>query len=382
MTGDYEKQLNVPILDLTAQHQQLEPELSEIMREVVDENAFILGEELDRFEAEFASFCEAEHCVGVSSGTDALKLALHAAGIGSDDEVITVPMTFIATVEAICASGADPVLVDVDPDTYTMDPERLEAAISERTAAVIPVHLYGQPADMTAIRDIADEYDLTVITDACQSHGARWEGERAGGLGDLCCFSFYPGKNLGALGDAGCVTTDRKSYAERLNMLRNHGQREGGEKYRHEVLGYNARMDNLHAAVLRLKLEQLDRWNQQRRSNARSYDEMLGDVPGIVTPYTAEPAEPVYHQYTIQIDQRDRAKEYMSDRGVQCGTHYPRPLHVQDACSFLDLDRGDRPKSENACARVLTLPCFPELTDQQQSHVVKSLKSFLNTVRD
>jgi dTDP-4-amino-4,6-dideoxygalactose transaminase len=377
MTGNYNRNLQVPILDLTAQHEQLEPELSQTIQEVVQDNAFILGEELEQFESEFASYCDAEHCAGVSSGTDALKLALHAAGVGEEDEVITVPVTFIATVEAICSTGADPVLVDVDPDTYTMDPDRLEDAITDRTAAVVPVHLYGQPADMTAIRNIADQHDLTVVTDACQAHGARWDGDRTGGLGDLACFSFYPGKNIGALGDAGCVTTDRASYADRLKALRNHGQREGEEKYRHRELGYNARMDNLHAAVLRLKLEHLDRWNEERRSNAATYDEMLGDVPGVVTPYTAGPAEHVYHQYTIRVEHRERAQEFMGDRGVQCGTHYPRPLHMQDACSFLDLEEGDLPASEHACSRVLTLPCFPELSEEQQRHVVKSLKSFV-----
>ncbi len=378
MDRSYDRFMEVPILDLTAQHERIEPELMETVRDVISENAFIMGEELEQFESEFADFCDVDHCIGVSSGTDALRLALHAAGIGDGDEVITVPVTFIATVEAICSVGAEPVFVDVDPETYTMDPDQLEAAISDRTAALLPVHLYGQPADMDSICSVAEQHDLTVIEDACQAHGASWNETRVGGWGDLGCFSFYPGKNIGAPGDAGSVTTSDSDLASRVRTLRNHGQPEKAEKYQHEELGYNARLDNLHAATLRLKLQHLEQWNEQRRRNADRYDREFTGVSGIRIPKTAEGAEHVYHQYAVQVEERDEAQTFMGDRGIDCGVHYPRPLHYQEACSFLGYEKGDFPVSERICSRVLTLPCFPELTDGQQEHVVDALRAFLS----
>ncbi len=366
-----DESLEVPILDLSAQHRQIESEMWDLISSIVDRNAYILGSELSSFEEAFASFCGVSHAVGVSSGTDALQLALHAAGVGPGDEVITVPHTFIATVEAIDALGATPVFVDIDEETYCMDPEGIEPALTEKTKAVLPVHIYGQPADMERIRSIVERYDLRVIEDASQAHGARWNGDRAGSLGDLGCFSFYPGKNMGALGDAGGVTTSDPKMAERLRSLRNHGQ--PAEKYRHVEMGYNARMDNLHAAVLELKLQHLDDWNASRREHARRYDRELGEEHGVTVPAVASAAQPVYHQYAVLVENRDEVKAKMSQRGISCGVHYPIPLHLQEACKDLGYEQGDFPVAEKVCSTVLTLPCFPEMTERQQDHVIRSL---------
>jgi len=361
----------VPILDLAAQHERLQPRLDEIIASVVDRNAYILGDELVSFERAFASFCQVAECVGVSSGTDALELALRVAGVGAGDEVITVPHTFIATVEAIDAVGATPVFVDIDRDTYCIDPDLVEEAVTEETGALLPVHIYGQPAPMSSLRSIANTHDLPVIEDASQAHGARWNGQRAGGLGDLGCFSFYPGKNMGALGDAGGVTTSDRRMGDRLRSLRNHGQPD--EKYRHVEMGYNARMDNLHAAVLELKLEHIDDWNASRREHARRYDRLLGDADGVTTPAVADAAEPVYHQYAVLVENRDKVQAKLGERGIHCGVHYPMPLHLQEACDDLGYEQGDFPVAEHVCSSVLTLPCFPEMTERQQDHVINSL---------
>ncbi len=368
---------NVPILDLTQQHQNLDADLKEIFAELMKDNAYILGEELNEFEKAFAEFCGTEHCIGVSSGTEALRLALYAWGVGKGDEVITVPFTFAATVEAIVHTGATPVFVDIEPDTYTMNPEQVENRINERTEALLPVHLYGQPTNMDRIRSLATEHDLLLLEDACQAHGATWKDQRVGALGDLGCFSFYPGKNMGALGDAGAITTAVDTLADRIRSLRNHGQK--NEKYRHFTPGFNSRMDNIQAAFLHEKLPELEDWNQKRNQHASRYDDQLEAVDQITTPDVDERATHVYHQYAIQTPERDRLQQFLSNRNIQTGIHYPRPLHLQPAFDHLSYEKGDFPVSERVGDRVLTLPCFPEMTQKQQDHVIQSITQYFDS---
>lgn len=352
------KTSQVPFVDLSAQYAAIAEEIDEAILQVVHGTGFILGRDVGLFEEEFAAFCEAQYAVGVDSGTSALELALRACGIGPGDEVVTAANTFIATALAISYTGATPALVDVDPQTYTMDVSWLERAITSRTKAVIPVHLYGQPADMDPILEIARQHGLVVIEDACQAHGARYKGKRVGCLGHAAAFSFYPAKNLGAYGDGGMVVTDDERVAESVQMLRDYGQR---EKYHHVLRGYNHRLDTLQAAVLRVKLQYLDAWNAARRQHAQLYRELLAHGP-VAAPVEPDYAESVYHLYVIRVQDRDGVRTYLRDKGVATGIHYPIPIHLQPAYRDLGYEKGRFPVTEEYAGQILSLPMYAELT--------------------
>jgi dTDP-4-amino-4,6-dideoxygalactose transaminase len=358
--------MNIPFVDLKTQYENIRDEIDPAIAEVVSTGWFVGGPRVKAFEEQFASFCQVEHAIGVSSGTAALHVALAAAGIGSGDEVITVPNTFIATTEAITLAGARPVFVDIDPESCNIDAGRIEEAITPRTRAVIPVHLYGQPADMDPIMEIARTHDLVVIEDACQAHGAEYKGKKTGGLGHIGCFSFYPGKNLGAYGDGGMVVTNDAGLAETVRMLSNHGQK---EKNRHPREGFNYRLDAIQAAVLGVKLKHLERWNAQRRDHARLYGELLADLE-VKTPVEKKFAKHVFHLYIIRLNQRDELAEHLSSRGVSVGFHYPVALHQQKAYARLGYGPGDFPLAEACAEQVLSLPMYPELTEAHIHSVV------------
>jgi dTDP-4-amino-4,6-dideoxygalactose transaminase len=352
----------IPFLDLKAQYASLKPEVDATVIKVLESGQYVLGEEVAQFEREFAEYCDARHGIAVNSGTSALHLALLAGGIGAGDEVITTPFTFVATVSAICYTGARPVFVDIDPVTFTLDPARLEQAITPRTKAIIPVHLYGQMADMDPILDIAHHYRLLVIEDACQAHGAEYKGQRAGSLGISGCFSFYPGKNLGAYGEGGMVVTSDDEQMQKIRMLRDWGQE---QRYHHALKGFNFRMDAIQGSVLRIKLRHLEQWTEARRANARRYGSLLGGVQGVTTPVESADRRHVYHIYAIRSADRDGLLRTLQDAGVQTGLHYPIPVHLQQAHADLGYQPGDFPESEAAANRVLSLPMFPELTSRQ-----------------
>lgn len=363
----------IPFLDLKAQYQSIKAEVEPAVLRVLESCGYVLGPEVKAFEEEFAAYIGAKHAIACNTGTSALHLAFLSAGIGPGDEVITVPHTFIATTEAITQAGARPVFVDVDPATSTLDPARLEAAITPRTRAVIPVHLYGRPADMDPILDIARRRHLAVIEDACQAHGARYRGKRAGSMGHVGCFSFYPGKNLGAFGDAGALVTDDPEVARRARMLREHGQ---SRKYVHDTEGYTGRLDALQAAVLRLKLSFLEEWNRARRENAKRYDELLSGISGLSFHRPHDGIEPVYHLYVVFVEDREGLREHLGRKGIGTGLHYPLPLHLQQAYAAMGHRRGDFPVSEHLAERLLSLPMYAELAPEQIEHVASSIREF------
>ena len=363
----------IPLVDLKAQYQSIQPEIDEAIQRIIANTSFVLGKEVADFEAAFADFCGVEHAIGVSSGTGALFLALLGYDIGPGDEVITTPFTFFATGEAISQVGARPVFVDVDPVTYNIDPALIEAAITPHTKAIMPVHLYGQPADMDAINDIAQRHDLVVIEDAAQAHGSLYQGKRAGNLGDAACFSFYPSKNLGCYGDGGAVVTNDARLAERVRKLRNHGR---VTKYEHDELGYGHRIDALQTAILGAKLPHLDDWNEGRRQRAAAYDRLLADTP-LITPRHLPETTPVYHCYTVRTPNRDAVVKSLQTAGIGVGVHYPIPLHLQPAYRFLELEEGSYPVSEQMSAEVMSLPLYAELTEAQQDEVVVAVKEAL-----
>lgn len=353
--------MQVPFVDLRAQYVSIKDEVDAAIRGVLDDCAYVGGVSLDHFERDFAVYCRARYAIGVANGTDALHLALRAVGVGADHEVIAPAHTFIATAAAIEMSGARPVFVDVDPETYTMDPTGVEAAITPRTRAIIPVHLYGQPVDMQPILEVADQRDLVVIEDAAQAHGAEYRGQRVGGIGHLGCFSFYPSKNLGAYGDGGAVTTNDAELARRVSQLRDHGRI---SKYEHSVVGYNSRLDALQAAVLRVKLQHLDEWNRQRQRVAAWYDEALA-LAGLAPPRVRPDSTHVYHLYVVRTATREEFRSRLESEGISTGVHYPIPLHLQPAFRHLGYRIGDLPASEAAANQVFSLPIFPELTRAQ-----------------
>ncbi len=357
----------VPFQDVRAQTAAIRPELDAALARVLDSGQFILGDEVTAFEQEFAAFCETSDCVGVDSGISALELALRAAGVGPGDEALTVSHTFIATVSAISFTGATPVLVDVRPDTYLLDPATLEAAITPRTKAIIPVHLYGQTVEMDPVLALAERYHLFVLEDACQAHGARYKGRRAGSLGHAAAFSFYPAKNLGAAGDAGAVTTNDPQLAERIRLLRNYGQR---AKYQHETLAFNRRLDAIQAAMLRVKLRYLDGWNAARRQIAREYTARLAGLP-IGLPGVASENEPVWHLYVIRAADRAGLQQRLAAAGIESGLHYPTPVHRQKA--YPELAGLHLPVSEWIASQCLSLPMYAEMTAAQISAVVDAL---------
>jgi dTDP-4-amino-4,6-dideoxygalactose transaminase len=366
--------MQVPFLDLAAQHKPIRAEILAAIGEVVDRNAFAGGPFVAKFEEDFAAFCRTRHAIGVGNGTDALWFALLALGVGPGDEVITVPNTFMATAEAISYCGATPVFVDVAERTQTLDPGLLERAITQRTKAVIPVHLYGQMADMDPIMEIAGRHGLAVVEDACQAHGAEYKGRRAGSIGNAGCFSFYPGKNLGAWGEAGAVVTNDQALAGRIKVLRDHGQE---TKYHHTSIGWNGRMDGIQAAVLSVKLKGLEQGNAARREHARRYSELLSGAHGLTVEPPASYGAPVFHLYVVRVGERDRVLHAMAQRGISCGIHYPIPVHLQKAYQHLGLGVGSFPVSERCAREILSLPMFPELTPNQIEAVAKELRSLL-----
>ena len=365
----------VPMIDLKAQLERIRPEVNTALSRVLSSTAFVFGEDVRLFEEEFARFCDTTHACAVANGTDALQLSLRAYGVRQGDEVVTVANTFIGTGEAILLVGATPVFVDVDPVTYTMDPERLEAAITPRTKVVIPVHLYGHPADMTAITEIARRRGVPVLEDAAQAHGAQWRGRRVGTLGHAACFSFYPAKNLGAMGDAGMVTSSDGDFIKRLRRIANHGA--GDHQYDNVVLGTNSRLDSLQAAVLRIKLPHLDRWNDERRERAAAYSRALRGLSGVVLPREKDGARSAWHLYTIRVPERDALRAHLREKGIASAVHYPRPIHLQPAMSAAGGEEGDLPVSEEVSGEVLSLPLYPELSPESIERVAAEVRAFV-----
>jgi dTDP-4-amino-4,6-dideoxygalactose transaminase len=362
--------IKVPYLDLKAQYKSIKPEIDAAIARVLDSCQFVLGPEVAAFEQEFAAYCGATECIALNSGTSALHLALLAAGVGPGDEVITVPFTFVASVAAVIYAGARPVLIDIDPRSFTMDPAAIEAAITPRTKAILPVHLYGQPADMAPIMEVAKRHGLVVIEDAAQAHGAKCNGRPVGSIGDIACFSFYPGKNLGAYGEGGAVTTSNPDYARTIRMLRDWGQ---DRKYHHLLHGFNYRMEGFQGAILRVKLRHLERWTEARRAVVRQYNELLSDA-GIETPAEMPWARHVYHVYTLRTDDRDGLQAALQAEGIQTSIHYPVPAHLQPAYADLGYGRGAFPRSEKAAEQVLSLPLYPELSSQAIVEVARAVK--------
>lgn len=366
-----------PLTDLRAQLESIEDEINEAIAGVLRSGQFILGAEVEALEKEIAAYLGVKYAVGVASGTDALQLALLACGITAGDEVITTPFTFIATAEAITQCGARPVFADIEPDTYNIDPARVEPKITENTKAILPVHLYGQAADMDPVLELARKYDLSVIEDCAQSLGAEYRGKKAGSLGDAACFSFFPGKILGAYGDGGMVATDNPQIADKVKMLRNHGCR---EKYYHLITGSNSRLDGIQAAVLRVKLKHLDGWINQRRQKATLYNRLIADIDGVEPPYTAAYTHHVFNYYTIRLKKlqgyRDKLQQQLASNGIATAIYYPLSLHLQEVYKSLGYKAGDFPESEKAQQEVLSLPIYPELSQGQIEAVAGVIRTW------
>ena len=365
--------MKVKFVDLSAQHKALEPEIKDVFNRVLANCSFVLGPEVEKFEKAFAAYCGVAHCVAVTNGTAAIQLALQGLGVGLGDEVITVAHTFVATAEAINATGARPVFVDIDPVSYTMDPAMLEMAITPRTKAIIPVHLYGQPADMDAINAIASRHNLLVIEDSCQAHGAKYKGRRAGSLGNAACFSFYPSKNLGACGEGGAVTTNDPELAKKLRMLRDHGS---VKKYEHDFPAYNLRLEGIQGGVLAVKLPHLDGWNENRRVLAKRYNELFAGSK-VAVPQQMRYAEHVYHLYIIVVEDREALRRALTEHGIENGLHYPVPLHLQKAYADLGYKKGDFPVSEHVASNHVSLPMYAELPLEHVEHVAKTVREIL-----
>src|SRR5512143_151802 len=393
----------IPFIDLVSLHRGMEEELVAVFRDALNTGRFIGGPSVEKFEQDFASFCGTKYCIGVNSGTDALRFALIAAGIKKGDIVLTVPNTFIATTEAVSQAGADPEFIDIDERSYNMDPDKLREFLKKHCAfdpgtgrtvhqptrkpvtAVIPVHLYGQTADMDQISDLAKQYNLAVIEDACQAHGAEYFSKlencwkKAGTMGIAAAFSFYPGKNLGACGEAGAVTTNDEGIARTIHMLRDHGQ---STKYYHDIEGYNGRLDAIQAAVLQIKLKRLAAWNDERRRIARRYNELLVSVGSVVPPYEPEWSRAVYHLYVIRAQKRDALQSYLSQRNISTGLHYPIPLHQQKAYAAAKMSSVSLTVSERTAQEILSLPIFPGLTYDQQKQVAEGIRHFISSQDD
>jgi dTDP-4-amino-4,6-dideoxygalactose transaminase len=361
--------IKVPYVDLKAQYRSIKPEIDEAVARVLDSCQFVLGPEVADFEKEFAAYCGAAECIAVNSGTSALHLALLAAGVGPGDEVITVSFTFVASVATVLYTGAKPVLVDIERRTFNMNPEAVEAAISPRTKAIMPVHLYGHPADMDPIMEVARRRNLVVIEDAAQAHGAKYKGQAVGSIADIGCFSFYPAKNLGAYGEGGAVTTNNPEYARKIRVLRDWGQ---DRKYHHALHGYNYRMEGLQGAILRVKLRQLEKWTEARRGIVKKYDQRLAGSD-LVRPAEMPWARHVYHLYTVRAKNRDALQATLLSEGIQTGVHYAIPVHLQPAYAHLGYGPNSLPESERAANEVLSLPLYPELTDSQVRTVTEAL---------
>jgi len=391
----------IPFLDLVTPHQELEGELLDVVKKAFANAGFIGGPMVENFEKEFAGFCGAKYCVGVNSGTDALRFALMAAGVKSGEIIVTVPHTFIATTEAISQAGAQIAFVDIDEQTYTMDPAKLreyletrcewdsksgeliERNSNRRVAGILPVHLYGQAADMDPILELAAKYNLFVIEDACQAHGAEYFSrkenawKRVGSMGKAAAFSFYPGKNLGACGEAGAVTTNDEAMAARMKMVRDHGQ---AKKYYHDIEGYNGRLDSIQAGWLSVKLRHLAKWNESRRSHAHAYHELLAEAKDtLVIPVEAAWTKGVYHLYVVRLQEREALQAALAEAGIGTGIHYPIPLHLQNAYQHLNYKKGDFPVTERVATEIVSLPMFPQMTGEQQSRVAAKVREFAAT---
>lgn len=362
--------MRIPLVDLHAQYRTIKHEITTTFEDVLENMQLFLGPQVQEFEKEFADYCGCGYGIGLSSGTDALVLALRACDIGPGDEVITVANTFIATVEAIALVGATPVFIDVDPETYTMDWQQLDHALTSRTRAILPVHLYGYPVEMQPVLDFARAHNLYVIEDASQAHGATYQGQRVGSFGDIGCFSLYYSKNLGAYGEAGICVTNKSDLAERIRLLRDHGSR---IRYRHEILGVNARLDELQAAVLRVKLRYLEQWNAARQAHAQSYKEQLQDVVEAI-PLVKSWGTHVYYVYVIQVWNRAHFREMLEQEGIATGIHYPIPVHLQPSCAHFGYKQGMLPVTEAAAERIVSLPMYPELTAEQLQVVTSAVK--------
>lgn len=362
----------IPIVDLKKQYRSIQAEVHAAITKTLENSSFILGPDVAAFEEEFAEYSGAAHGIGVNSGTSALHLALLAAGVGTGDEVITVPFTFVATVAAIRYAGARPVFVDVDRENFTMDPRLIEAAVTERTKVIVPVHLYGQCADMDPILDIARKRGIAVVEDAAQAHGAEYKGRRAGGMGAMSCFSFYPGKNLGAYGEGGMVTTNDSSCAEKIRAMRDWGQ---SKRYYHESIGFNYRLEGMQGAILRVKLRHLDRWTDVRRASAALYNELL-EGAGVITPKEMPYARHVYHCYAIRAPERDGLVNHLAASGVGSGIHYPIPVHLQQAHADLGYGKGAFPVSEELAGEVLSLPMHGDLAEEDARAVAGAVRAF------
>ena len=368
--------MSVPLLDLRAQYACIKSEIDAAIADVFDSQRFVGGPHVEALEEEIARYIGAGHALGVASGTDALLLSLRAADIGPGDEVITSPFTFFATPGAIHNAGATPVFVDIKPDTFNIDPARIEAAVTERTRAIVPVHLFGQCADMEPVLEIAARHDLLVIEDAAQSLAARYQDRMAGTLGQMAATSFFPSKNLGGAGDGGMITTNDPDMAHRIRLQRNHGQ---GDTYVHHIVGTNSRLDAIQAAVVRVKLRHLDAWTQQRRRNAAYYTERLAGLPDVVPPVEHAGCCHVYNQYTIRVPRRDEVLAGLRQRGIGCAVYYPLPLHLQACFAHLGYEEGAFPEAERASREVLSVPVYPELSREQQDEVIDALAGCLST---
>jgi len=363
--------MKIPQADLKAQYAAIKSEVMQAIAGVIENTQFVRGSAVQAFEEKFASYCEVEHAVGVANGTDALMLALRAVGVGEGDEVITSPFTFTATGEAIYWVGAKPVFVDISPANYTINPDKIEEKITAKTKAIIPVHLYGHPCDMESIMQIAQKHDLHVIEDAAQAHGARYNGKRVGSLGHLACFSFYPGKNLGAYGDAGAVVTNNTKIAEKIRRLGDHGS---SKKYENDMMGFNSRLDGVQGAVLGVKINYIEAWTARRREIAQYYNDAFANVNAVQSPIESSWAECVYHLYVIQLENRAEVKQKLNEAGIGAAIHYPRPLNLQKSYDYLKQGRGSFPVAEQAGEKVLSLPNYPEMTEQMMAEVVNILK--------
>jgi len=363
----------IPFVDLKTQYKSIQGEIKEEIAKVLEQTNFILGEPVAKFESQFAEFCDSKYCIGVASGTDALHLALLTLNIGKDDEIITAANTFVATVLSISYVGAKPVLVDIDPKTYNIDLNKIEEKVTPNTKAIIPVHLYGRPVDMEKLITIADKYNLKIIEDACQAHGAVFNGKKVGTFGIMGCFSFYPGKNLGAYGDGGAIVTSDKDLYEKLKMMRNYGS---PKKYHHDFIGYNSRLDTIQAVILNIKLKYLNNWNHKRLVNAEVYNKKLKGIGDLVLPYIDKTGLHVFHLYVVRTKKRDELLKYLNDNGVQASIHYPIPIYSLDAYSHLGLKKDGFPVAEQFSKEILSLPMFPELTENQISRIADLMKKF------
>jgi len=364
--------MKIQLVDLQRQYKRYKKEIDGAVQRVLNSGRFILGEEVENFEREFADFCGAKYCVAVASGTDALFLSLKALGVGPGDEVITAPNSFIATALSVSMTGAKPVFVDIDPETFNIDPEKIEDKITSRTKAIIPVHLFGRPADMEPIKKIAQRHNLKILEDACQAHGARYNKKRVGTFGDLAAFSFNPPKNLGCGGDGGAVITNNGSLAKKVLLYREYGSQ---KKYHHLIKGFNSRLDAMQAAILRTKLKHLEEWNEARRKNALLYNELLSDQP-IKIPVIPAKTQSVFHQYVIRTKQRDLLIKYLNGKQIATGIHYPVPIHLQPAYFELGHKKGDFPMSEKAAKEIISLPVFPGLTESEIKYISQNIINF------